>query len=55
MKLKNLGSKSFDELVDQIVAQGLWWAESPLAQSLRKPIAVDSSEPVDELEETNGD
>ena len=48
--------KSFDELLDQIVSQGLWWTESPLAQSLKKPIVVDSSEPVDdETEEADGD
>ena len=56
LKLKNFGNKSFDELLDQIVSQGLWWTESPLAQSLKKPIVVDSSEPVDdETEEADGD
>ena len=48
--------RAFDELLDQIVSQGLWWTESPLAQSLKKPIVADSSEPVDdETEETDGD
>ena len=51
LKLKNFGNKSFDELLDQIVSHELWWADSPLAQSLKKPITVDSSEPVDEVEE----
>ena len=56
LKLKNFGNKSFYELLDQIVSQGLWWTESPLAQSLKKPIVADSSEPVDdETEETDGD
>ena len=44
LKVKNFGNKSFNELIDQIVNQGLWWEDSPLARSLKNPVVLGSSE-----------
>ena len=44
LKVKNFGNKSFNELIDQIVSQGLWWEDSLLAHSLKNPVVLGSSE-----------
>jgi len=43
LKVKNFGNKSFNEMIEQIVNQGLWWEDSPLAYSLKNPVTLGSS------------